>query len=140
MPGIRGPAPEDRHFAHYIEQHASDSVDEAVARAERWAKDLEQRGARTDAGAFPDAGWFAGQVLRELRAVRYYLALSEGEAHKAVWYALRLGELIAEARLRDHLNGPKGDRTNGPMSAPPPRPIPPGPPDEPGAESSADAP
>lgn len=130
MPGNRGPAPEDRHFAHYIEQHASNSVDEAVGRAERWARALLRR--RPGAAPYPDAAWFAGQIVEELHAVRYYLGQSQGEARKAVWYALRLGEMIAEARIRDFLNGPRA-------AGGPPGPIPPGPAD-PDAEPRADAP
>jgi len=127
MPGKNGPAPEDRHFAHYIEQHASNSVDEAVARAERWARALLRRRRRPEAAPYPQAAWFAEQIVEELHAVRYYLGQSQGEARKAVWYALRLGEMIAEARIRDFLNGP---RAGG---------APPGP-AEPDIEPYADAP
>jgi hypothetical protein len=129
MPGNRDPAPEDRHFAHYIEQHASNSVDEAVARAERWARALLRR--HPVPPIYPESAWFAEQIVEELHAVRYYLGQSQGEARKAVWYALRLGEMVAEARLRNLMHGPRAGGAT--------LPIPPGP-DAPDPAAPADAP
>jgi hypothetical protein len=126
MPGNHDSAPEDRHFAHYVEQHASNSVDEAVARAERWAHGLLRRRPGPQPAPYPESAWFAEQIIEELHAVRYYLGQSQGEARKAVWYALRLGEMIAEARIRDLLNGPAGAGPPGPA--------------EPDTEPCADAP
>lgn len=126
MPGKHRPAPDDRHFAHYVELHASDSVDEAVMRAERWAKRLLAEPGATASAAYPRAAWFAVQIVDELRAVRHYLGQGQRGARKAVWYALRLGEVIAEARLLGYLNGPQRGANDGP----PPGPIPPAPQDD----------
>lgn len=127
MPNSGRRMPEDRHFMHYVEQHVADSLDAAVSRAERWARALIAQGTPAQAMAtYPAAGWFARQVLAELTSARYYVA--QGEAHKAAWYALRLGEVIVEARLRGHFNGPE-DPANGAVLAP----IPPGPEDQPRA-------
>jgi len=117
MAGKRGEPPDDRHFVHYAELHASNSVDEAVMRAEKWAREVLARRTTPRAPAYPEAGWFADQIVAELHSMRYYLRQSEGQAHKAVWYALRLGEVVAEARLQGHLDDPPG--------GPPPGPIPP---------------
>lgn len=95
--------PDDRHFIQYIEQHVADSLDAAVAFAEAWAIRSVHETGRGDA-RYPEAAWFARQILEELKSTRYYVA--QCDAHKAAWYALRLGELITDARNRGHLNGP----------------------------------
>jgi hypothetical protein len=130
MSGNRGEPPDDRHFAHYLEMHASNSVDEAVARAERWAKALLARRTTRQGPAYPEAAWFADQIVAELHFVRHYLGYSSPrEARKAVWYALRLGEVIAEARLMGYLDSPDNGPKGGPENRPPPGPIPPAPED-----------
>jgi len=127
MGGKGGLPPDDRHFAHYVELHASDSVDEAVVRAEHWAKGVLARRTTRQAPAYPEACWFAEQIVAELHAVRYYLGQSQGDARKAVWYALRLGEVIAEARLLGDLDGPENGPNNHPKNGRAPGPIPPAP-------------
>lgn len=109
--------PDDRHFVRYIEQRFSNSVDAQVERAERWAKALLSGPARPDT-RHPRPGWFANQILEELRFTRYYI--DQKEAHRAVWYGLRLGELITAARCLGYLNGPEAPRGPIPPRADPP--------------------
>jgi hypothetical protein len=105
MAGEEGlPVPDDRQLGHYLELHFADSLDGAVEAAERWARHVLSEVADNAFHPYPDATWFARQIRMDLAATRRYIAWDE--AHKAAWYAVRLGHLINEARLRGYLSAP----------------------------------
>lgn len=100
----RGPVPEHRQYVRYIEQYCADSLSEAVSEAEGWALDVLGNASEAEPVCYPSRVWIARQLCRDLRGARG--AVAEGDAHRAAWYAVRVGELIADAHHLGYLDAP----------------------------------
>lgn len=105
--------PDHRQYMRYVEQHAADSLDDAVADVEAWADAVMAARADRDAIDYPCAAWFARQLRADLAGARRGIA--EDNARIAAWYALRVGELIVDARRHGHLDDARFDPPDDPI-------------------------
>jgi hypothetical protein len=112
--------PDLRQYMRYVEQHSADSLDAAVADVEAWAEALLSVLPDGADVPYPSAAWFARQLRADLGGARRSIAADN--ARRAAWYALRVGELIVDARRYGFL-----DETDDPLNDDP---IPPDPPRE----------
>jgi hypothetical protein len=95
--------PEHRQYTRYLEQYCANSLSEAVSEVEAWAARV-LGGEHADDEGYPSPGWIARQFRTDLFGARN--AVAQGDAHRAAWYALRVGELIAEAHHLGYLDDP----------------------------------